>query len=72
MLPAPPSKGFSKSGAVVNASEYCVASTVQVNRLESWPARAQVLESPVSVSVIATVSTAVLPSSISGVVSLEV
>ena len=44
---------------------------MQVNRLESWPVRAQVFESLVSVSVMATVSTAVVPSATDGVVSAE-
>ena len=43
-----------------------------MNRLESWPARVQVLESPVSVSVMATVSTALVFSATDGVVSAEV
>ena len=44
---------------------------MQVNRLESWPARVQVFESPVSVSVMATVSTAVVPSGTDGDVSAD-
>ena len=67
----PLSSGLSKSGAFVKDKAYSVASTVQVNRLESWPVREHVLESPVSVSVMATVSTNVFPSSMEGVVSLE-
>ena len=56
----------------MNASEYSVALTVQVNRLESWPVRAHVLESPVSGSEMETVSTAVVPSATDGVVSADV
>ena len=48
-----------------------MALTAQVNRLESWPVRVQALESPVSVSVMATVSTAVVPSETDGDVSAD-
>ena len=56
----------------MNVSVYCVAFTEHVKRLESWPVRLHVFESPVSVSVIATVSTAVVPSATDGEVSAEV
>ena len=44
---------------------------MQVKDPESVPPRVQLLESPVSVSVTVRVSTAVVPSVIEGVVSLE-
>ena len=46
----------------MKASVYSDSVTVHVNRLESCPLREQVLVSPVSVSMIWTLSTAVSPS----------